>query len=68
MIYILLTILILCLVVFRKKESYINCPRRNMSYDLRGEAYYPPIINFPFRNSEIIGEYDCIQNKRLELN
>jgi len=25
--------------------SRVNCPTRNMSYDLRGEAYMPPRIN-----------------------
>lgn len=33
--------------------SRIECPTRNMSYDLRGEAYFPPRTNFPFDNSEI---------------
>ena len=65
MIYILLALLVLYLISCRKKETfrYVNCPRRNMSYDLRGEAYVPPIVNFPFRNSEIIGQRDCIQRR-----
>jgi hypothetical protein len=25
--------------------SRFDCPTRNMSYDLRGEAYYPPRIH-----------------------
>lgn len=31
----------------------VECPTRNMSYDLRGEAHFPPRTNFPFDNSEI---------------
>jgi hypothetical protein len=31
-----------------------ECPTRNMSYDLRGEAYFPKKINFPF-NNQVIG-------------
>jgi hypothetical protein len=30
-----------------------ECPTRNMSYDLRGEAYFPERRNFPFDNSVI---------------
>lgn len=30
-----------------------ECPTRNMSYDLRGEAYFPKRTNFPFNNSVI---------------
>lgn len=33
--------------------SRINRPTRNMSYDIRGEAYFPPLINIPFNNSSI---------------
>lgn len=33
--------------------SRITRPTRNMSYDLRGEAYYPPLLNLPFDNSSI---------------
>lgn len=33
--------------------SRVECPTRNMSYDLRGEAYFPQRTNFPFDNSEI---------------
>lgn len=33
--------------------SRINRPTRNMSYDLRGEEYYPPLLNLPFDNSSI---------------
>ena len=42
---------------YSKKEKFspsrIECPTRNMSYDLRGEAHFPPRTNFPFDNSEI---------------
>lgn len=31
----------------------ITRPTRNMSYDLRGEAFYPPLLNLPFDNSSI---------------
>ena len=31
----------------------ITRPTRNMSYDLRGEAYFPPLLNLPFDNSSI---------------
>jgi hypothetical protein len=31
----------------------VECSTRNMSYDLRGEAYFPPRTNFPFDNSEL---------------
>ena len=34
-------------------SSRVECPTRNMSYDLRGEAYFPSRTNFPFDNSEI---------------
>ena len=30
-----------------------ECPSRNMSYDLRGEAYFQSKTNFPFNNSTI---------------
>ena len=30
-----------------------ECPTRNMSYDIRGEAYFPLRTNFPFDNSVI---------------
>jgi hypothetical protein len=33
--------------------SRVEYPTRNMSYDLRGEAYFPSRTNFPFDNSEI---------------
>jgi hypothetical protein len=33
--------------------SRFEYPTRNMSYDLRGDAYFPPRTNFPFDNSEI---------------
>jgi len=33
--------------------SRMECSTRNMSYDLRGEAYFPPLTNFPFDNSEL---------------
>ena len=31
----------------------ITRPTRNMSYDLRGEAYFHPLLNLPFDNSSI---------------
>lgn len=34
-------------------SSRVECPTRNMSYDLRGEAHFPSRTNFPFDNSEI---------------
>jgi hypothetical protein len=34
-------------------RSRSECPTRNMSYDLRGEAYFPLRTNFPFDNSVI---------------
>jgi hypothetical protein len=37
--------------------SRINRPTRNMSYDLRGEEYYPPLLNLPFDNSSIAPKY-----------
>jgi hypothetical protein len=33
--------------------SRLECPTRNMSYDIRGEAYFPLKRNFPFDNSVI---------------
>lgn len=63
--FIILLILFSIFVVFAdKKEEFrggyvmpwptrINRPTRNMSYDLRGEAYYPPLLNLPFDNSSI---------------
>lgn len=63
---ILILLLILCFCIFftRDKENFygsyltpwptrITRPTRNMSYDLRGEAYYPPLLNLPFDNSSI---------------
>lgn len=37
--------------------SRIQCPTRNMSYDLRGEAYYPP-RDIDTWNQSTIGIYD----------
>ena len=34
-------------------RSRSECPTRNMSYDIRGEAYFPLTRNFPFDNSVI---------------
>ena len=31
----------------------IDRPTKNMSYDIRGEAYFPPLLNLPFDNSSI---------------
>ena len=61
---ILLIILSLCVIFTDDKEGFggiylkpwatrITRPTRNMSYDLRGEAYYPPLLNLPFDNSSI---------------
>lgn len=38
---------------FRENFTRLECPTRNMSYDLRGEAYYPPRTYYPFMGSEI---------------
>jgi purine-cytosine permease-like protein len=61
--YLYMIIIILFIILFidyvfrRQKEKFspsrIECPTRNMSYDLRGEAHFPPRTNFPFDNSEI---------------
>lgn len=62
MIMIMLLILILYFWYKLNKETFLDNSiytgrhTRNMSYDLRGEAYYPPInsaLRFPFNNSEI---------------
>ena len=65
MLLLILFILICLYLVFQdNKEQFrgsyvmpwptrINRPTRNMSYDLRGEAYYPPLLNLPFDNSSI---------------
>ena len=59
---ILILILIIFLCVFLNFKEHFDLiveptrfefPTRNMSYDLRGEAYYPPRVLFPFDNSEI---------------
>jgi hypothetical protein len=63
-IIILLIVLSLSVIFADNKEQFgggyllpwatrINRPTRNMSYDLRGEAYYPPLLNLPFDNSSI---------------
>ena len=38
--------------------SRTECPTRNMSYDIRGEAYFPLRRNFPFDNS-VLGPSNC---------
>ena len=63
MYWIILFIFIVLFYIFtlRKTETFytffspsrVECPTRNMSYDLRGEAYFPARTNFPFDNSEI---------------
>lgn len=64
MLLLLLIILLSLYVIFAddKKEHFgyimpwptrITRPTRNMSYDLRGEAYYPPLLNLPFDNTSI---------------
>lgn len=42
-----------CKENFLDNSYYTGRHTRNMSYDLRGEAYYPPILNLPFNNSEL---------------
>jgi hypothetical protein len=60
----LIILLSLYFLVFKDKENFygtyvnpwptrITRPTRNMSYDLRGEAYFPPLLNLPFDNSSI---------------
>jgi|LakMenEpi03Aug12_release.lakeMendotaPanAssembly.Ray.scaffolds.fasta_scaffold1307004_2 hypothetical protein len=60
----LIILLSLYFLVFKDKENFygnyvkpfasrISRPTRNMSYDLRGEAHYPPLLNLPFDNSSI---------------
>ena len=64
MLLLLLFLVLIYFLFFNNKETFIgsyiygfpsriNRPTRNMSYDLRGEAYYPPLINLPFDNSSI---------------
>lgn len=38
---------------FRPWPTRITRPTRNMSYDIRGEECYPPLLNLPFDNSSI---------------
>lgn len=44
---------------FQSKETFEtiwwNSTRhtRNMSYDIRGEEYYHPLVNLPFNNTEL---------------
>lgn len=64
LIIIILLLFLVCGVCVGLKEDFmgsyvfgfpsrINRPTRNMSYDLRGEEYYPPLLNLPFDNSSI---------------
>lgn len=64
MLFILFILLCLCIFFTQNTEQFyggytipwptrITRPTRNMSYDLRGEAYYPPLLNLPFDNSSI---------------
>jgi hypothetical protein len=64
LLFLLIILLSLYFLVFKDKENfygtYVNTlptritrPTRNMSYDLRGEAYFPPLLNLPFDNSSI---------------
>lgn len=52
-------LVLLCLLwKLRKNEHFmeftrLRCPTRNMSYDLRGEAYYPKRDENVWLNSEI---------------
>ena len=63
-IFIIITLIILLFMLLNKTTineqfgnfffpSRMECSTRNMSYDLRGEAYFPPLTNFPFDNSEL---------------
>lgn len=42
LLFIALTVLRSPLVEMFALSTRLSCPTRNMSYDLRGEAYYPP--------------------------
>ena len=56
MLYLILILIILYFYLTKTNETFWNEPlrsTRNMSYDLRGEAYLPPRINYPFNNSEL---------------
>jgi hypothetical protein len=64
LVLILLIIISLSVIFTNDKEEFyggyimpwatrINRPTRNMSYDLRGEVCYPPLLNLPFDNSSI---------------
>jgi hypothetical protein len=65
MFLLILIILLSLYVIFAEdKENFLGVystpwatritrPTRNMSYDLRGEAYFPPLLNLPFDNSSI---------------
>lgn len=54
-----ITVILLVVYVYRNylRKGYegfrVNCPTRNMSYDLRGEAYYPSRILTPYMYSTI---------------
>jgi hypothetical protein len=39
---------------FRPWPTRITRPTRNMSYDIRGEECYPPLLNLPFNKSSIV--------------
>jgi len=53
----------LCRMFYRSE-----CPTRNMSYDIRGEAYFPLRRNFPFDNSVIgPGNRGCYPKRIMEL-
>lgn len=50
--------------------SRIDCPTRNQSYDLRGDAYtIPRNMNFAWLNSEIgpIDPQRCPQRRLMEI-
>lgn len=61
--WIVFAFFVVCFLFIKDKEHFgsytfgfptrINRPTKNSSYDIRGEAYYPPLINFPFDNSSI---------------
>ena len=78
LVLILLIVISLSVMFANNKEEFnggyvmpwatrINRPTRNMSYDLRGEAYYPPLLNLPFDNSSIapIPHPELVDNRKI---
>lgn len=65
--YALLLVPLLLWFLVPMKEHFmeftrLRCPTRNMSYDLRGEAYYPPRDANVWMNSEIgvVNPQECM--------